>query len=90
MPRDATDTRLRLVEAAEQLFARKGVHQATTREVLEMLEMFGTKVIPEFDPDPVHSTTRYRETAKPKFARFTKPVPEIDIPVLPTNALIRK
>ena len=34
MPRDATDTRLRLVEAAEHLFARKGVHQATTREVL--------------------------------------------------------
>jgi AcrR family transcriptional regulator len=34
VPRDATDTRLRLVEAAEQLFARKGVHQATTREVL--------------------------------------------------------
>ena len=58
-------------------------------EVLEMLEMFGTKVIPEFDTDPVHSTTRYRETAKPKFARFSGPVPQIDIQVLPTNALIK-
>jgi len=58
-------------------------------EVLEMLEMFGTKVIPEFDKDPVHSTTRYRETAKPKFARFNRPVPEIEIPVLPTNALLK-
>ena len=34
MPRDATDTRLRLVEAAEHLFARRGLHQATTREIL--------------------------------------------------------
>ena len=34
MPRDASDTRLRLIEAAEDLFARRGVHQATTREIL--------------------------------------------------------
>jgi alkanesulfonate monooxygenase SsuD/methylene tetrahydromethanopterin reductase-like flavin-dependent oxidoreductase (luciferase family) len=58
-------------------------------EVLEMLEMFGTKVIPEFDKDPVHSTTRYRETARPKFSRYNRPIPDINIPVLPTNALIR-
>jgi alkanesulfonate monooxygenase SsuD/methylene tetrahydromethanopterin reductase-like flavin-dependent oxidoreductase (luciferase family) len=59
-------------------------------EVLEIIEMFGSKVIPEFDTDPVHSTTRYRETAKPKFARFARPVPVIEIPVLPTNALIQR
>jgi len=59
-------------------------------EVLEIIEMFGSKVIPEFDKDPVHSTTRYRETAKPKFARFAHPVPDIEIPVLPTNALIQR
>ena len=35
MPRDATDTRARLIEAAERLFARRGVHEATTREILE-------------------------------------------------------
>jgi len=57
-------------------------------EVLEMLEMFGTKVIPEFDHDPIHSTTRYRQTARPKYARWNHPVPEISISVLPTNALI--
>ncbi|MFI5041616.1 MAG: TetR family transcriptional regulator [Acidimicrobiales bacterium] len=34
MPRDASDTRLRLIEAAQDLFARRGVHQATTREIL--------------------------------------------------------
>ena len=34
MPRDASDTRVRLMEAAQQLFARRGVHQATTREIL--------------------------------------------------------
>jgi TetR/AcrR family transcriptional regulator, regulator of cefoperazone and chloramphenicol sensitivity len=35
VPRDATDTRARLIEAAEELFARRGVHVATTREILE-------------------------------------------------------
>jgi AcrR family transcriptional regulator len=35
VPRDATDTRARLIEAAERLFARSGVHEATTREILE-------------------------------------------------------
>ncbi len=35
MPRDATDTRNRLLEEAERLFATRGIHQATTREILE-------------------------------------------------------
>jgi len=34
LPRDASDTRIRLMAAAQQLFARRGVHQATTREIL--------------------------------------------------------
>ena len=42
-------------------------------EVLEMLEVFGTKVIPQFDKDPVHSTTRYRATAEPKY-------PDVQLP----------
>jgi hypothetical protein len=54
-----------------------------------MLELFGTKVIPEFDKDPVHSTTRYRQSAKRKYPDYAEPVPDIDIKVLPTNALIR-
>jgi hypothetical protein len=61
----------------------------TLDENLEMLELFGTKVIPEFDKDPVHSTTRYREQAKRKYPDFAGPVPDIEVEVLPTNALIR-
>jgi alkanesulfonate monooxygenase SsuD/methylene tetrahydromethanopterin reductase-like flavin-dependent oxidoreductase (luciferase family) len=58
-------------------------------EVLEMLELFGTKVIPNFDTDPVHSTTRYRETAQRKYPDFAHPLPEgIDVSVIPTNALL--
>jgi len=58
-------------------------------EVLEMLELFGTKVIPAFDRDPVHSTTRYRQTAQRKYPDFADPVRDLSVEVLPTNALIR-
>ena len=44
----------------------EGMHH---EEVLACLELFGDKVIPEFDPDRTHSTDRYRATAKPKFPR---------------------
>jgi alkanesulfonate monooxygenase SsuD/methylene tetrahydromethanopterin reductase-like flavin-dependent oxidoreductase (luciferase family) len=33
-------------------------------ETIECLEMFGKQVIPEFDRDPVHSTTHYRDAAR--------------------------
>jgi alkanesulfonate monooxygenase SsuD/methylene tetrahydromethanopterin reductase-like flavin-dependent oxidoreductase (luciferase family) len=58
-------------------------------EVLEMLEVFGTKVIPQFDSDPLHSTDRYRQTAKPKYKTFNFPVPDIKVEELPTNAMIQ-
>ncbi len=58
-------------------------------EVLEMLEVFGTKVIPQFDPDPVHSTTRYRQSAVRKYHDFNFPIPDITIEELPTNAMIQ-
>lgn len=45
-------------------------------EVLEMLEVFGNEVIPEYDRDPVHSTTRYRANATRRYPDFTHPVPE--------------
>ena len=57
-------------------------------EILEMIELFGDHVIPEYDKDRVHSTTRYREQAKPVFPEFSEPVPDIHIPVLPTSALL--
>ena len=52
-------------------------------EVHEMLEVFGTKVIPQFDTDPVHSTTRYRQTAERKYKEFNFPVPDITVEGLP-------
>ena len=45
-------------------------------ETLEILEVF-KQVIPEFDKDPVHSTTRYRESATPKHPTFNAPPPEL-------------
>ena len=58
-------------------------------EVLEMIELFGDKVIPNFDSDPVHSTTRYREQAQRKYPDFAHPLPEgLEVEVIPTNALI--
>lgn len=56
-------------------------------EILEMLELFGDVVIPEFDRDPVHSTTRYREAAQPRFPMFNHPVPDINVEVIPSTAL---
>ena len=60
-------------EVGEQLqaYERTGVDQVafgfpadlSHDEALECIELFGTRVIPEFDKDPVHSTTRYREGA---------------------------
>lgn len=60
-------------EVAEQLKAYEatGVDQVvfgmpndlSHDEALEVIELFGQKVIPEFDTDPTHSTTRYRASA---------------------------
>ena len=58
-------------------------------EVHEMLEVFGSKIIPQFDPDPIHSTTRYRQTAQRKYKDFNFPVPDITVEELPTNAMIQ-
>ena len=34
-----------------------------TEVVIASMELFGREVIPQFDTDPMHSTTRYREAA---------------------------
>jgi alkanesulfonate monooxygenase SsuD/methylene tetrahydromethanopterin reductase-like flavin-dependent oxidoreductase (luciferase family) len=47
-------------------------------ESLEMIELFGKEVIPEFDKDPVHSTDRFRATAQPKYSAFSAPPPTIE------------
>jgi alkanesulfonate monooxygenase SsuD/methylene tetrahydromethanopterin reductase-like flavin-dependent oxidoreductase (luciferase family) len=46
-------------------------------ERLEMVELIGQKVIPEFDTDPVISTDRYRAQAQPKFGPFAKEPPPL-------------
>lgn len=58
-------------------------------EVIEVLELFGDKVIPEFDKDRKHSTDYYREQAVPKYGPFSKPLPEdVQWPtVIPESAL---
>lgn len=57
-------------------------------EVLACLELFGDNVIPEFDKDRKHSTDYYREQAKPKWPRFSKPLPDIEWPtVIPESAM---
>ena len=40
-----------------------------TEVVVGSMELFGQEVIPRFDTDPVHSTTRYREQAALALAR---------------------
>jgi alkanesulfonate monooxygenase SsuD/methylene tetrahydromethanopterin reductase-like flavin-dependent oxidoreductase (luciferase family) len=53
-------------------------------ETLEQIEMFGKYVIPEFDKDPVHSTTRYRQSAKRLYNDFNHPLPDgLDIATAP-------
>jgi alkanesulfonate monooxygenase SsuD/methylene tetrahydromethanopterin reductase-like flavin-dependent oxidoreductase (luciferase family) len=66
----------------------EGMHR---EEVLQCLELFGDKVIPQFDPDRTHSTDRYRATAKPKYARFNPPLPDgVEWPtVIPESALVQ-
>jgi alkanesulfonate monooxygenase SsuD/methylene tetrahydromethanopterin reductase-like flavin-dependent oxidoreductase (luciferase family) len=49
-------------------------------EALELIELFGDKVIPEHDKDRTHSTDRYRATATPKYPTFTQPLPDVEWP----------
>ena len=60
----------------------------TDDEQLEMIEVFGDRVIPQFDHDPVHSTTHARIAAKPKWPPFASAVPDVSVGVLPSNARI--
>lgn len=59
-------------------------------ENLEMLELFGEQVIPEFDTSPEHSTAVYRRNAQgPKYPPFNHPVdPNLRHTVLPESAII--
>ena len=43
-----------------------GIGPAPLADTVEMIELMGKHVIPKIDPDPVHSTTKYREAAAKK------------------------
>jgi alkanesulfonate monooxygenase SsuD/methylene tetrahydromethanopterin reductase-like flavin-dependent oxidoreductase (luciferase family) len=73
-------------EQIERGHGRVGVDQlvfgmpgdvVSQEEALECLEVFGKQVIPEFDKDPVHSTTHYRAKAVPKYGPFEHEPPAI-------------
>lgn len=65
-----------------------GMHH---EQVLECIELFGTRVIPEWDKDKIHSTTRYRETARPKYPVFNaEPAADLRAEQLPEHALIQQ
>ncbi len=52
-------------------------------QVIEMIECFGNGVIPEFDRDPVHRTTRMRESAVPQFPVFNGEVDPVVTQAVP-------
>jgi hypothetical protein len=46
-------------------------------------------VIPQYDTDPEHRTTKARRTATRKHPDFAGPLPEgLEVSVIPTNALL--
>ncbi|WTW96456.1 LLM class flavin-dependent oxidoreductase [Streptomycetaceae bacterium NBC_01309] len=68
-----------------------GINDGMTHEEnLEMIELFGEKVIPEFDKTAEHSTSVYRRNAQgPKYPPFNGPVnPDLVHTVLPENAIL--
>ncbi len=50
----------------------------TQDEATECLELFGDKVIPNWDRDAVHRTSKMRQTARPKFGAFENEPPAIE------------
>jgi alkanesulfonate monooxygenase SsuD/methylene tetrahydromethanopterin reductase-like flavin-dependent oxidoreductase (luciferase family) len=50
----------------------------TKDEAAETIELFGDQVIPEWDTDPEHRTTKMRATAQPKYGPFAKKPPPIE------------
>ena len=58
-------------------------------QILEMIEVFGEQVIPEYDTDRTHSTDHYRAMAERRFPEFGYPLPDnLDVSVIPSSALL--
>jgi alkanesulfonate monooxygenase SsuD/methylene tetrahydromethanopterin reductase-like flavin-dependent oxidoreductase (luciferase family) len=47
----------------DQLTFSPTTNTLSTEQVVASMELFGKEVLPRFDKDPVHSTTRYRQAA---------------------------
>jgi alkanesulfonate monooxygenase SsuD/methylene tetrahydromethanopterin reductase-like flavin-dependent oxidoreductase (luciferase family) len=63
-PDDCAKAIERWVEVgADQLCFSPTTNNLPAERVIESMELFGKEVIPQFDKDPVHSTTRFREAA---------------------------
>jgi alkanesulfonate monooxygenase SsuD/methylene tetrahydromethanopterin reductase-like flavin-dependent oxidoreductase (luciferase family) len=63
-PDDCAKAIERWVEVgADQLCFSPTTNNLPAEKVIESMELFGKEVIPQFDKDPVHSTTRFREAA---------------------------
>jgi alkanesulfonate monooxygenase SsuD/methylene tetrahydromethanopterin reductase-like flavin-dependent oxidoreductase (luciferase family) len=52
----------------DQLTFSPTTNTMPTEVVVASMELFGKEVLPRFDKDPVHSTTRYRKEASERFA----------------------
>lgn len=48
---------------ADQLCFSPTTNNLTMEQIVSSMELFGKEVLPQFDKDPVHSTTRYRDAA---------------------------
>src|SRR4029078_5606073 len=46
---------------AAQLTFSPTTTNLSSEEIVSSMELFGKEVLPQFDKDPIHSTTRYRE-----------------------------
>ncbi|MBI2704511.1 MAG: LLM class flavin-dependent oxidoreductase [Actinobacteria bacterium] len=53
---------------ADQLTFSPTTNNLPSEVVIESMELFGKEVIPQFDKDPVHSTTKYREAYEASIA----------------------
>jgi alkanesulfonate monooxygenase SsuD/methylene tetrahydromethanopterin reductase-like flavin-dependent oxidoreductase (luciferase family) len=54
---------------ADQLCFSPTTNNLPSETVIESMELFGKEVIPQFDKDPVHRSTRHREAAAEKLNR---------------------
>ena len=90
MPEEVSEQLNRYQEVrCDQVVFGLPIEGLTHDQTLEMIELFGDQVIPEYDGDRTHSTDRYRAEARRRYPDFQYAIPEdIDVSVIPTTALL--